>query len=140
MGVEISRANLDASGVAPGVAGVCVVQPDDLPEALREEDRPAVREDEVVARVALAADDDLLAELLRLPDDLDDLVDSGALARPTMWWFGSEAHGLPADVLSDADHAVRVPIYGRAESLNLAAAAAVCLYASAHAQRPSRPG
>jgi TrmH family RNA methyltransferase len=28
-----------------------------------------------------------------------------------------------------------VPIYGRAESLNLASAAAVCLYASASAQR-----
>jgi len=36
--------------------------------------------------------------------------------------------------------AVAVPIYGRAESLNLAAAAAVCLYASARAQRPHRPG
>jgi RNA methyltransferase, TrmH family len=71
--------------------------------------------------------------------DLDDLVDSGALARPTMWWFGSEAHGLPADVLSDAHHAVRVPIHGRAESLNLAAAAAVCLYASARAQRHVPP-
>jgi TrmH family RNA methyltransferase len=32
---------------------------------------------------------------------------------------------------------VAVPIYGRAESLNLAAAAAVCLYASARAQVPS---
>jgi TrmH family RNA methyltransferase len=30
-----------------------------------------------------------------------------------------------------------VPIYGRAESLNLAAAAAVCLYASAQAMRPA---
>ena len=34
-----------------------------------------------------------------------------------------------------ADEAVRVPIHGRAESLNLATAAAVCLYASARAQR-----
>jgi TrmH family RNA methyltransferase len=67
--------------------------------------------------------------------DLDDLVDAGTLARPTMWLFGSEAHGLPAQVLSGADHTVRVPIHGRAESLNLAAAAAVCLYASARAQR-----
>jgi TrmH family RNA methyltransferase len=33
---------------------------------------------------------------------------------------------------------VAVPIYGRAESLNLAAAAAVCLYASARAQRVHR--
>ena len=34
-----------------------------------------------------------------------------------------------------ADARVRVPIHGRAESLNLATAAAVCLYASARAQR-----
>jgi TrmH family RNA methyltransferase len=67
--------------------------------------------------------------------DLDVLTDDGTLARPTMWLFGSEAHGLPERVLAAADHAVRVPIYGRAESLNLAAAAALCLYASARAQR-----
>ncbi len=57
------------------------------------------------------------------------------LSRPTAWLFGNEAWGLPADVLALADEAVAVPIYGRAESLNLAAAAAVCLYASAYAQR-----
>jgi TrmH family RNA methyltransferase len=67
--------------------------------------------------------------------DLDQLVDDGRLAGRTAWIFGSEAHGLPADALSEADEAVRVPIYGGAESLNLAAAAAVCLYASARAQR-----
>src|SRR5215469_15635629 len=57
------------------------------------------------------------------------------LALPTAWLFGNEAWGLPADLLALADAAVAVPIYGRAESLNLAAAAAVCLYASARAQR-----
>jgi TrmH family RNA methyltransferase len=57
------------------------------------------------------------------------------LAGPTAWLFGSEAHGLPPDLASAADARVRVPIHGRAESLNLAAAAAVCLYASATAQR-----
>jgi len=56
------------------------------------------------------------------------------LARPTAWLFGNEAWGLPAEVLALADAPVAVPIYGRAESLNLAAAAAVCLYASAAAQ------
>jgi TrmH family RNA methyltransferase len=67
--------------------------------------------------------------------DLDELADDGMLARPTVWLFGSEAHGLPDEVLHAADRTVRIPIYGRAESLNLAAAAAVCLYASARAQR-----
>ncbi|MGI5149223.1 TrmH family RNA methyltransferase [Plantactinospora sp. CA-294935] len=68
--------------------------------------------------------------------DLDDLADSGGLARPTAWLFGSEAHGLPAELADAADARVRVPLHGRAESLNLAAAAAVCLYASARALRP----
>ncbi len=68
-------------------------------------------------------------------DDLDELSDAGVLARPTMWLLGNEAHGLPPDVLAAAERRVRVPIHGRAESLNLAAAAAVCLYASARAQR-----
>jgi len=67
--------------------------------------------------------------------DLDALVDDGTLARPTAWLFGSEAHGLPDSVREAADLEVRIPIHGRAESLNLAAAAAVCLYASARAQR-----
>lgn len=67
--------------------------------------------------------------------DLDDVADDGRLAGPTAWLFGTEAHGLPAAALAAADIAVRVPIHGRAESLNLAAAAAVCLYASARAQR-----
>lgn len=53
------------------------------------------------------------------------------LARPTAWVFGGEAHGVPADLAAQADHRVHVPIHGRAESLNLATAAAVCLYASA---------
>ena len=66
---------------------------------------------------------------------VDELADNGTLANPSAWLFGSEAHGLPASIMDAADHVVRVPIYGRAESLNLAAAAAVCLYASARAQR-----
>ncbi|MGH3414963.1 MAG: TrmH family RNA methyltransferase [Actinocrinis sp.] len=69
------------------------------------------------------------------PLDLDDEADSGALAAPTCWLFGNEAWGLPEDLRALADAVVRVPIHGRAESLNLSTAAAVCLYASARAQR-----
>ncbi len=67
--------------------------------------------------------------------DLDELADDGTLAAPTLWLFGNEAHGLPEGVLAAAGNTVRVPIHGAAESLNLAAAAAVCLYASARAHR-----
>ena len=69
------------------------------------------------------------------PADLDELDTAGELARPTAWLFGNEAWGLPPEVRALADSVVRVPIHGRAESLNLATAAAVCLYASARAHR-----
>jgi TrmH family RNA methyltransferase len=65
---------------------------------------------------------------------LDDLDAAGTLGGATGWLFGNEAWGLPAEVRALADGVVAVPIYGRAESLNLAAAAAVCLYSSARAQ------
>jgi RNA methyltransferase, TrmH family len=66
---------------------------------------------------------------------LDDTDVQARLDEPTAWMFGNEAWGLPADLVALADEAVAVPMYGKAESLNLAAAAAVCLYASARAQR-----
>jgi RNA methyltransferase, TrmH family len=66
---------------------------------------------------------------------LDDPGVQARLAEPTAWMFGNEAWGLPPELVALADEPVAVPIYGRAESLNLAAAAAVCLYASARAQR-----
>ncbi len=57
------------------------------------------------------------------------------LGEPTAWVFGNEAHGLADEQLRLADRVVKLPIYGRAESLNLATAASVCLYESAFAQR-----
>lgn len=65
--------------------------------------------------------------------DLNDL--DAELSAPTAWVMGNESWGLPVEHLALADHTVAVPIYGQAESLNLATAAAVCLYASASAQR-----
>ncbi|MFC4032173.1 TrmH family RNA methyltransferase [Streptomyces polygonati] len=67
--------------------------------------------------------------------DLDAELDADAMGGPTAWVFGNEAWGLPEETRALADAVVRVPIHGRAESLNLATAAAVCLYASARAQR-----
>ncbi|MFJ4847887.1 TrmH family RNA methyltransferase [Streptomyces sp. NPDC088733] len=67
--------------------------------------------------------------------DLDAELDEGTIGGPTAWIFGNEAWGLPEETRALADEVVRVPIHGRAESLNLATAAAVCLYASARAQR-----
>jgi TrmH family RNA methyltransferase len=67
-------------------------------------------------------------------------LDSLDLSMPAAWIFGNEAHGLPATVLTAVDVGVRIPIYGKAESLNLATAAAVCLYGSAMALRRSCGG
>ncbi|MFD9790671.1 TrmH family RNA methyltransferase [Streptomyces sp. NPDC059070] len=72
-------------------------------------------------------------------DDLDDELDAGTMGGPTAWIFGNEAWGLPEETRALADAVVRVPIHGKAESLNLATAAAVCLYASARAQRARTP-
>ena len=70
---------------------------------------------------------------------VDDLRAGGELARPLMWVLGNEAWGLPADHAALLDRLVALPLYGRAESLNLSTAAAVLLYATATAHRTSPP-
>ncbi len=82
----------------------------------------------------LAADGGGDVDLDELQDDAERDPDA-LLRRPTAWVLGNEAWGLPAEHRALADAVVRVPIHGRAESLNLATAATVCLYASARAQR-----
>ena len=42
--------------------------------------------------------------------------------------FGNEARGLPTGMVERADGSVIIPLYGRAESLNLASSAAILLY------------
>ena len=63
------------------------------------------------------------------------LVAAGQLGRPVLWVMGNEAWGLPAEHAALVDALVALPMYGRAESLNLSTAAAVILYATATAQR-----
>jgi TrmH family RNA methyltransferase len=63
-------------------------------------------------------------------DDADPVL-AGAVA----WLFGSEAHGLSAAVSAAADRRITIPMTGGAESLNVATAAAICLYQTARAQR-----
>ena len=61
-----------------------------------------------------------------------------SLTKPTAWIFGNEAHGVSPEMLEMADEIVALPIYGEAESLNLATAASVCLYASAFEMHRNR--
>ena len=67
--------------------------------------------------------------------DLYEAGEQGLLTGPTAWVVGNEAHGVAAGYLARVDAAVRVPMYGRAESLNVSVAAALCLFASAAAHR-----
>lgn len=60
-----------------------------------------------------------------------DAVLSGRVA----WVIGNEAHGIHADFEAAAHETVAIPQFGGAESLNMAAAAAICLYATAEVQR-----
>jgi TrmH family RNA methyltransferase len=48
--------------------------------------------------------------------------------RPLALLVGSESHGLPATVHAEADALVRLPMAGRATSLNASAAAAALIY------------
>ncbi|PPL19286.1 TrmH family RNA methyltransferase [Microterricola pindariensis] len=68
-------------------------------------------------------------------EDMLEVRATGLLAEPTAWLFGNEARGLTEEKLALAERSVMVPIYGQAESMNLATAASVCLYESAFAQR-----
>jgi RNA methyltransferase, TrmH family len=68
------------------------------------------------------------------------LLPEADLSVPHCWVMGNEAWGLGADVLAACDDVVRVPIHGLAESLNLAMAATVCLYASADRRGPHKGG
>jgi TrmH family RNA methyltransferase len=97
-----------------------------LPVALEPDPAAAVVTLRLGGLVVLAADG--AGEL-----SLDDTAE--LLAGPTAWLFGNEARGLPPELAALADHRVSIPIPGRAESLNLATAAAVCLHESARARR-----
>lgn len=50
------------------------------------------------------------------------------LAGPTIWMFGNEGAGLDPGLRAQATQCVRIPIAGSTESLNVAAAVAVCLF------------
>ncbi|WP_438362088.1 TrmH family RNA methyltransferase [Nocardioides antri] len=97
-----------------------------VPFAIERDPAAAVRAAQEAGFVVLAADGG---------GEVDLFEADALLARRTAWLFGNEAWGLPDELAALADHRVRIPIHGRAESLNLATAAAVCLYASARTRR-----
>ena len=97
-----------------------------LPVALEPDPGAAVASAQAAGLVVLAADGG--GEL-----SLDDA--GGSLSGPAAWLFGNEAWGLPPELAALADHRVRIPIEGGAESLNLSTAAAICLHETARVRR-----
>ncbi|MCT7659967.1 TrmH family RNA methyltransferase [Mycobacterium deserti] len=94
---------------------------------------PVISQSDSAAAVSALASAGL--QTLATTVDGELLLDDADLAAPTAWLFGPEAHGLSAELASAATHRVRIPMPGNAESLNVASAAAICLYQSARAAR-----
>jgi RNA methyltransferase, TrmH family len=60
--------------------------------------------------------------------DTDILITDVDLTGPTAIAVGAEKHGLSTRLLAAADVRVKIPMFGRADSLNVAAAAAIVTY------------
>jgi RNA methyltransferase, TrmH family len=68
---------------------------------------------------------------LRQGEDVQQLSQAGRLPKPIAWVFGHEGQGVSEALLGRAGVHVRIRQPGGQESLNVAAAAAICLYQSA---------
>lgn len=100
-----------------------------LPVALDRDPAAAVVAARAAGFVVLAADGHGELDLFSAADPV-----TGLLGGRVAWLFGNEAWGLPGELATLADHRVSIPMVGRAESLNLSTAAAVCLYAGLQAR------
>ena len=83
---------------------------------------------------ALALGVPLVATSSHQGDWLHQCVGPLALPWPCAWLMGHEGQGVQAALLTAANRCVRIAQPGGEESLNVAAAAAVCLHASAAGQ------
>jgi TrmH family RNA methyltransferase len=66
----------------------------------------------------------------------DAVLPQAALPAPCAWVFGHEGQGVSAELMRRCASTVRIPQPGGEESLNVAAAAAICLYESARRRGP----
>jgi len=67
--------------------------------------------------------------------DTDKTIFEERLEGPLALAFGNEAHGVCKEIISAADLLLKIPIFGHAESLNVASAAAICLYEAVRQRR-----
>lgn len=88
--------------------------------------------------------DGLSIPLLATSSHADTVLHEQALPWPCAWVFGHEGQGVTAPLMARAARVVRIAQPGGQESLNVAAAAAICLHASALSGLPrggaSMPG
>ncbi|HEV7854055.1 MAG TPA: RNA methyltransferase [Mycobacterium sp.] len=94
---------------------------------------PVVSETDAGAAVSALSEAGL--RVLATTVDGSTSLDDTDLSGPTAWLFGPESHGLPPELAAMAAERIRIPMPGAAESLNVASAAAICLYESAKAHR-----
>ncbi len=94
------------------------------------------------ARLNVRTSDDLPASLAEFGGRVLVTVPRDGIALPeadlggrTGWIFGSEGQGVSAQLARHAQGRVRIPMSENAESLNVAAAAAVCLYEASRRNR-----
>lgn len=125
----------DALGADAVVATAGSVDPEN-PKAVRASagslfHLPVLRSADIGATLAELAAAGLRVLVADAAGEVDLDAADELLAAPTAWVFGNEAHGFTSEVLAAADHRVRIPIRGRAESLNIVTAASICLHASA---------
>lgn len=87
----------------------------------------SVRTDDVLALVQqlAATGTEVLATVVA--GDTSFFDDTAALATPVAWVMGNEAHGLSDEVAAACSRLVTIPMLGQVESLNVSAAAAVCM-------------
>jgi TrmH family RNA methyltransferase len=95
---------------------------------------------DVPAEDAVAALRDSGVQILAADAEGESSVYDVDLTGPTAVLFGNEAWGLTSEVRRLAERTVRVPIVGRAESLNLAAAAALILFEAARQRAAGATG
>lgn len=95
---------------------------------------PVARERNIMKVISMLRASGLAIAATAADGEVDLTEAEKLLSEPTAWLFGNEAHGLPEELQAQADYRVRIPIRGRAESLNLATAASICLFESSKYQ------
>jgi len=84
----------------------------------------------LVEGLEAAALDALAVPLVAASPHASEILGRAALPQPCAWIFGHEGQGVSAALRARCALVLRIPQPGGEESLNVAAAAAVCLYES----------